>query len=201
MSIWRAREAKNVETYGTAGRMAYYCLAVTDACSSQSFLFDRISRGSHPRANFSRINSNGLGTNVSGIASLPINLTPAPGDGISCVINNTPAIPSLSITKAASTAGPVSLGQTIIYTYTVTNNGNVSLSNVHVIDMHGSPAVQIANGAGGITSETLTNPGPLGAGASTDTVANDGNWAMLAPGATVQFTYIHTVTQAEIDHG
>ena len=67
--------------------------------------------------------------------------------------------------------------------------------------MHGSPAVQIASGAGGITGETLTVPGPLGAGASSDTVANDGVWTTLAAGATIQFTYTHTVTQAEIDHG
>jgi hypothetical protein len=44
-------------------------------------------------------------------------------------------------------------------------------------------------------------PGPLGAGASPDTTANDGIWSTLAPGATVTFTWAHTVTQAEIDHG
>ena len=146
-------------------------------------------------------NSNTVGTNVSGITILPINLTPAQGDGISCVITNTPGTASLSITKSASTAGPVSLGQTIIYTYTVANNGTVSLNSVQVKDMHGSPAVQVAIGAGGVTNETLTVPGPLGAGASPDTTANDGVWTTLAPGATLQFKYTHTVTQAEIDHG
>jgi uncharacterized repeat protein (TIGR01451 family) len=146
-------------------------------------------------------NSNGLGTSVSGFTSLPINLTPAQGDGISCVITNTPVITNLTINKTASTPGPVTLGQTIIYTYTVANTGNVSLSNVKVTDMHGTPATLISGGTSGITNDTLTIPGPLGIGASPDSAANDGIWTTLAPGATVQFTYTHTVTQAEIDRG
>ncbi len=146
-------------------------------------------------------NSNSLGTNVSGLNSLPIGFTPAPGDGISCTINNTPGTISLAITKSAATAGPVTVGQTIVYTYTVTNNGTVAMTNVQVKDMHGFPAVQIANGAGGITSEKLTVPGPSGVAGSPDTTANDGVWSTLAPGATITFTYTHLVTQAEIDHG
>jgi hypothetical protein len=195
-----------VTTTGTGTAVTSTALSFNATAASTYVLNEAMAAGSTSALNkylqsVSCINSNGLGTTVSGVVSLPINLTPAQGDGISCVITNTPVILDLSISKTASTAGPVSLGQTIIYTYTVTNTGNVSLNNVHVIDMHGSPAVQIANGAGGITSETLTIPGPLGAGASTDTVANDGVWTTLAPGATLQFTYTHTVTQAEIDHG
>ena len=49
--------------------------------------------------------------------------------------------------------------------------------------------------------ETLTTPGPLGAGASTNTVAKDGIWDILASDAAVTFTWVHIVTQAEIDHG
>jgi hypothetical protein len=146
-------------------------------------------------------NTNAAGTNVAGLNSLPINVTPAQGDAISCIITNTAGTGSLSITKSASTAGPVSLGNTIVYTYIVTNNGTLSLNNIQVKDMHGSPAVQVALGPGGITSETLTVPGPSGAAASPDTTPNDGIWTTLAPGASVRFTYTHTVTQAEIDHG
>ena len=148
-------------------------------------------------------NSNGTGTNVTGLITVPINFTPQAGDVISCTItNNGTPTPQLAIVKTYSTATtPVVLGQIITYTYAVTNTGNVTVTNVRVKDMHGTPAVQVALGAGGVTSETLTIPGPLGAAASPDTTANDGIWSTLAPGATVKFTYTHTVTQAEIDHG
>jgi len=118
-----------------------------------------------------------------------------------CQFTNITANPQLSIVKTASPAGPVSLGQVITYTYTIANIGNVPMTNVQVKDMHGSPAAQVANGAGGITSEVLTVAGPSGSGASPDTTANDGVWSTLAPGATVQFTFSYAVTQADIDHG
>ena len=146
-------------------------------------------------------NSNVGGTSVSGITTVPISFTAAQGDGITCVLTNTPGTARLSISKAANTAGPVSVGQIIVYTYTVANTGTVPLQNVTVTDMHGTPAAQIPIGAGGIAGEVLTVAGPSGAAASPDSVANNGVWSTLAPGATVRFTYSHTVTQAEIDHG
>lgn len=113
--------------------------------------------------------------------------------------------PSLLMTKTANTAGPVAVGATIIYTYTIQNNGNVSISNVKVADTHEGAAItpqsamleQVAplGGAGGGVA------GVMGAGASTDTTAGDGIWSVLAPGATVIFKYTHTVTQAEVDGG
>ncbi len=147
-------------------------------------------------------NNNASGTNVSGLTSLPINLTIQAADDVSCVItNNGTPTPLLAITKTFAPAGPFSVSQVVTYTYTIANTGNVAMTNVQVNDMHGTPAVLVGLGAGGITSETLTIPGPLGAGASPDTTANDGIWSTLAPGATVTFTWAHTVTQAEIDHG
>jgi len=147
-------------------------------------------------------NANGTGTNVSALATVPITFTAQAGDVISCILtNNGTATPNLTIVKTASPAGPMLLGQTITYTYVVSNIGNVSMTTVKVKDMHGSPATQVSLGSGGITSETLSTPGPLGAGASPDTTAGDGIWTTLAPGAAVTFTYVYTVTQADIDHG
>jgi uncharacterized repeat protein (TIGR01451 family) len=149
------------------------------------------------------VNNNATGSNVSGLGTLPINFTILAGDDISCTVtNNGTPTPALFISKTYSTtATPVVLGQVITYTYTVSNIGNVTVFNVQVKDMHGSPPVQISGGGTGIKGETLTIPGPLGAAASPDITANDGTWSTLAPGATVQYTYTHTVTQAEIDHG
>jgi uncharacterized repeat protein (TIGR01451 family) len=118
-----------------------------------------------------------------------------------------PAGPKLTIAKVAvlttdtNANSKADLGDVVTYTYTVTNTGNVSMTAVSVNDLHGTPAVAVPLGAGGITSETLTVPGPLGAGASSDATANNGIWSVLAPGATVTFTWVHTVTQAEVDHG
>jgi uncharacterized repeat protein (TIGR01451 family) len=91
--------------------------------------------------------------------------------------------------------------ETITYTYTVQNTGNVPMTNVKVNDLHGTPGVAVALGAGGITSETVSVVGPLGAGASSNTILLDGIIDTLAPGATATFTYVHTVTQAEVNKG
>jgi hypothetical protein len=135
-------------------------------------------------------------------ATIALNTTAtAPGNVLLCTFTNAAINPKLTVAKAFAPAGPYSVGQIVTYTYTIANTGNVAMTNVQVKDMHGTPAVLVAWGAGGITAETLTVPGPLGAGASPDTTANDGIWSTLAPGATVTFTWAHTVTQAEIDHG
>jgi hypothetical protein len=121
---------------------------------------------------------------------------------IICTYANTRVNASLTISKTAGfTPTPVVLNQVITYTYKISNNGNVPVSNVSVNDMHGTPPVQVPLGAGGITAETLSIPGPGGIAASPDTTPNDGIWSTLAPGAEVTFTYTHTVTQAEIDNG
>jgi hypothetical protein len=148
-------------------------------------------------------NANPAGTNVASINTLPIAFTAKGGDAISCTItNNGTPTPNLVLSK--STTPPVSsvvLGQVITYSYAVTNSGNVPLQNVKISDLHGTPAVLVPTGGTGIKAESLTTPGPLGVAASPDSTANDGIWTTLAPGATVTFNYIYTVTQADIDNG
>jgi uncharacterized repeat protein (TIGR01451 family) len=115
--------------------------------------------------------------------------------------------PLLSVVKSSSladiagggrTALKADVGEQITYTYTVTNTGNVAVTNVSINDTH--EGTLIAPGL--IVGETLTSDGPLAPGTtSTDATANNGIWSVLQPGATITFTYVHTVTQTEFDNG
>ena len=101
--------------------------------------------------------------------------------------------PALTITKTPNTAGPVNAGNTVGYTYRITNTGNVTVNNVTVADVHGGFGVDPVPG-----SESLFNDAaPLGD--STDAATN-GSWNVLAPGDTVQFSSSYLVVQADIDN-
>jgi uncharacterized repeat protein (TIGR01451 family) len=79
--------------------------------------------------------------------------------------------PSISLTKEATASTFASVGTPIIYTYTVTNTGNVTLDPVVVTDpMPGLTAISC----------------PL---------------PSLAPGASVTCTATYTTTQADVDNG
>ncbi len=197
-----------INTTGAAAAITSAAMSFTATANSAYSLTEAMSAGSASlltgyAQTVACTNNNATGTSVSALNTVPINFTIQAADDVSCVItNNGTPTPLLVISKTYATApSPVVLGQIITYTYTVSNTGNVAVTNVKVTDLHGTPGVVIASGAGGVTNDTLTVPGPLGAAASPDTTANDGIWSTLAPGATVQFQYTHTVTQAEIDKG
>lgn len=101
--------------------------------------------------------------------------------------------PSLSIAKVADDDTLRSAGDVINYTYTVTNDGNVSINNVAVNDTH--------NGSGPAPTpgnETIVTDSPP-TGDSTDNTSNDGVWSSLGPGDTIRFVGTYTVTQTDVD--
>jgi hypothetical protein len=115
-----------------------------------------------------------------------------------------PANPKLLVTKTVQTGpagGTADAGETIVYLYTVQNTGNVTVTNATVNDVHEGAAVPLAS----LSEGALTTDGPLAAAPdnlpSTDTASTPGVWTTLRPGATVTFTYTHTVLQAEVDAG
>ena len=94
--------------------------------------------------------------------------------------------PSLSIVKSIGPTSITAAGQSVNYTFTVTNSGNLTLTDVGVTDVPTAPA-------GGVipTCESLSSPAGTCSGATTT----------LVPGQIATFTGVYTVTQADIDHG
>lgn len=102
------------------------------------------------------------------------------------------AAPVLTVTKIASDDTDVAAGDTITYTYTVTNDGNVGVTNVSLTDDHN---VDADGSLGTITMGALTDNGV--ALDSTDDAA-DNDWDYLAPGDVVTWTATYTVTIQDI---
>jgi hypothetical protein len=113
---------------------------------------------------------------------------------VNCAFTNELIAPALSVSKSASTAGPVSVGQVITYTFTVTNSGNVPLSGVAVSESFNGFGIPPSP-----ANETLlTDNAPVGD--STDGTSNNGIWQTLGAGDVIRFTAPYTVTQTDIDN-
>jgi uncharacterized repeat protein (TIGR01451 family) len=84
--------------------------------------------------------------------------------------------PGLAIVKSSDVESISTAGETVTYTFAVTNTGNVTLTDVTVDDTEFSGAGELS---------------PL----------TPGSVATLAPGATATFTATYVVTQADIDSG
>ena len=117
-------------------------------------------------------------------------LTPAQ-DTVS--VTSTTLTASLAMTKTANSVGPYTAGDMITYTYTVTNDGFITVRDIAISDSH--------NGSGPApvpTNETLTIDNGV-TGNSTD-ASNNGSWDALAPGDVVTFTGTYTVTQIDAEN-
>ncbi|MBG1231174.1 beta strand repeat-containing protein [Aestuariivirga litoralis] len=114
------------------------------------------------------------------------------GSDFTCIITDTKGAPGLTVSKTVSPTGPVAVGQTLTYTYSVTNTGNVTMTNITISDNH--------NGTGVFTGpygETLTTST---SGVSNDATTNDGIWSALGPGDVVRFTATYVVSQHDVDY-
>lgn len=134
----------------------------------------------------------------------------SPGENASATTGIVP-VPSLSIVKAYSfTTDPINVGladvnDVIEYTYLVTNTGNVPISDVSISDDHenGEAGAAIFDSSTG-TLGTLSGEWQLAVdtaatfGSNSDDSA-DGSYDSIGVGGAIEFTYIHTVTQAEFD--
>lgn len=94
-----------------------------------------------------------------------------------------------AITKTADRATVDAVGQTITYTFTVTNNTAVTLDDVRVADALVDSAA--SSEAPDATCTALTGPDATCSGASTT----------LAPNQSAVFTASYVTTQADLDHG
>ncbi len=110
-------------------------------------------------------------------------------------------VPHLTMVKSADAtamAGNLTVGQVVTYYFNVTNDGNVTITNVAAVEtaFNGNgPALSTPIG------EVLTDNAPTNTvlEQSTDAVANNGIWTTLKPNDSVRFQVNYTVTQADID--
>lgn len=103
---------------------------------------------------------------------------------------------ALAETNGNTTDGLAEVNDVITYTYTVANTGNVAINGIVINDTHELALVPQAS----FTEGGLID-GPLAPGTVSSDAASNGSWDTLQPGATITFTYVHTVTQAEVDGG
>ena len=113
------------------------------------------------------------------------------------------AAPQISINKThtfapggdANSNGLVDAGDVILFSYIVTNAGNVSLANIAVTDT-------LFDGTGAaptilVPASVTTDAGPA-TGDSVDTNTADALWGKLGPADVVTFTSTYTVTAGDI---
>ena len=119
---------------------------------------------------------NGSGSSATESVTVPSSGT---GTGVFYVV---PFSPSISVVKSADVTTVSAVGQTVNYTFFVTNTGNVPLTDVDVTDAQAAPSLD-------------SSLGPI-----TCTTGVDGS-ITLAPEATDTCSASYTVTQADLTNG
>ncbi len=98
---------------------------------------------------------------------------------------------SLAVTKVADDDSDVVAGQTITYTYVVTNDGNVPITDVSLAD-----SVTAGSGGNPIPAlQSLTNTSGNSSDDGLDNVVN-----LLQPGDSATYTGTYVVTQDDVDN-
>ena len=141
------------------------------------------------------LNSNGGGDgDIDNTATATGTYGGSPTNGaVSYAIDLEDVVATMTITKVADDTTEVVLNQVITYTYTVTNTGNVPITNVFLADAHNGSGPAPTPGSESI----LADNGAIGD--STDS-ASDGTWDTLGPLDVITFTATYTVTQSDIDN-
>ena len=141
-----------------------------------------------------------LAVSIPALATIDNNATATGNYGAQVVISDPDLVQVpvtggavLQVTKEADDDTDVVVGQVVTYTYVVRNAGDLTLTNVSLNDVHnGSGPAPIPNNEGISVDAGTQND-------STDVIANDGIWSILAPGDEITLTATYVVTQGDID--
>lgn len=103
------------------------------------------------------------------------------------------ANPLLAVTKSANQTLNVPAGVSVVYTYSVTNVGNVPLTNINLSDVHNGSGVPPVPAGPVLTTDVAP------AGDSTD-ISGDNIWDTLGPNDVVEFQGTYIVQQEDVDN-
>ena len=120
---------------------------------------------------------NGTVKDSATVVGTPPSGPPTPPSAPSTVTIPVTQVPAITIAKSSTTSVITLAGQVVVYSFLVTNTGNVTLTNVSVTDTQTSPS--LASSLGPISCPVTT----------------------LAPTASTTCSANYTVTQADVDHG
>ncbi|MDE2445708.1 MAG: DUF11 domain-containing protein [Alphaproteobacteria bacterium] len=143
-----------------------------------------------------------VGLNISAARATIDNTAIATGTYAAAPVTSNPSTVSVSVvasaphmlvTKSANPTTNLRAGETVTYTYTVKNDGNVTLRNISLADVHNA-----AGPAPSPSLEVLSIDAPP-VGDSSDVTPSDGVWNVLAPGDTVTFKATYIVQQTDVD--